>query len=203
MFEHIPKNIKRIVFINIEDFFLGFLGENLILYCHIFTIHYLLCEHLKRSWFCKFNLPLSSGELLVKQGLRDTLWLFWGPIFDSFVKTAGPQLIYSKLIFFCEKEKQQWSAYGRHKKNIQGGQLAYNWRLTAGVSVVTPRRQSTSPLLLIAHRGTVSTLLWAAHGRMVTSLRGMGGISCHGPVVVNLHFLCTRAKKELAGLSVI
>lgn len=68
--------------------------------------------------------------------------------------------------------------------------------LTAGVSVVTPSRQRTSPLLLMAHRGTTSTLLWAAHGRMVTSLSVIGGISCQGPVVASLHFLRQRKTRS-------
>lgn len=74
--------------------------------------------------------------------------------------------------------------------------------LTVGVNVVTPSRQRTSPLLLMAHRGTSSTLLWAVHGRMVTSLSAKGGISCQGPVVVSLHFLrkktmCVRTPRSL------
>lgn len=69
-------------------------------------------------------------------------------------------------------------------------------RLTAGVSAVMPSRHSTSPLLLMAHRGTTSTLPSAEHDKIVTSLKAMGGTSCHGPVVVSLHFLYESNNKR-------
>lgn len=69
-----------------------------------------------------------------------------------------------------------------------------NLALTAGVSEVTPRRHRTSPLLLMAQSGTCSTVFLGPHGRIVTSLRGIGGTSCQGPVVVSLHFLRVKNK---------
>lgn len=82
-----------------------------------------------------------------------------------------------------------------HTFNIQTGMVLEVFSvygmcvLTAGFSAVTPRRHRTSPFSLMAHTGTCSKLLWARHGRMVTSIRGMGGTFCHGPIIVILHFL--------------
>lgn len=100
-----------------------------------------------------------------------------------------------KSLFILKMTIPQSVWHNAHKvlQVLQFGTSVLQWtRLTAGVSEETPSRHSTSPLLLMAHRGTTSTLLWAAHGRMLTSLSAIGETSCQGPVVVSLHFLGSR-----------
>lgn len=63
--------------------------------------------------------------------------------------------------------------------------------LTAGLSSVTPRRHSTSPLSLMAQSAILGPLASVPRlsGMMDTSPRAIGATSSQGPLVISLHFL--------------